>query len=179
MRYFKGFICLVSVLMLSACTQSQFMDLSGFIYNYNKVNDEKIDFTDFYIDEERGSTYTFFGDGIILTLEAADGRITECRLSLPKLDIKGNKSETYGKDIGLFRQVLTGTLRAYCHYDRYSAEEVLGLLSLSDDASFYKQGELTLKRGNFYFICYSDDITFQFRILNLYLTEVEPTKKPR
>ncbi|MBR2893931.1 MAG: hypothetical protein IKB94_08770, partial [Clostridia bacterium] len=63
-------------------------------------------------------------------------------------------------------------------YDRYSAEALLGEFSLGEPSTFLKEGELTKKQDNFYFVYYSTPLVCQVMIYNTYLTEIEPTSKP-
>ena len=45
--------------------------------------------------------------------------------------------------------------------------------------NFYtKEGELTLKRGNFYFVYYSTDLISRVIVSNTYLKKIEATEKP-
>ena len=174
MRCFKVILCFLLIFTMCACTKSQFMDLSGFIYRYNKISDNKAELTDFYFDES-DTSYVLIRDKVLLRLIAGgDGRIKECRLTLAKATSDKEMSE----NIISFRQAASKAMQSFCEYPQDTAEGILGDFCLYQDESFLKEGELTKKQGNFYFVFYSTSVACQLRICNLYLTEIEPTKKP-
>ncbi len=179
MRYFKVPLCLILIIMLTACSKSQFMDLSGFIENYNKVADSEITFTDFIYTTGESREFKLIKDNVLLTLkEATDGKISECRVMMTKLSENGEQSKNISTDSKNFLFILKNTLEAFCSYDRYSAEALIGEFSLNELSGFLKEGELTKKQDNFYFVYYSTPLVCQVMIYNTYLTEIEPTKKP-
>ncbi len=179
MRYFKVPLCLILIIMLTACSKSQFMDLSGFIDNYNEVSDSDIDFTDFIYTTGESREFKLIKDNVLLTLkEAPDGKISECRVMMTKLSENGEQSKNISTDSKKFLSILKNTLEAFCSYDMYTAEALIGEFSLGELSAFLKEGELTKTQDNFYFIYYSTPVVCQMMIYNTYLKEIEPTKKP-
>ncbi len=180
MRFFKVPLCLVLVIMLGGCTKSQFMDLSGFVYNYNEVSDDSISITDFIYRKDEVREYKLTDGNILITLrEAPDGKIGQCRIMLLKLGEDGEISKSLSSDGEIFYDQTIKVIQAFCHYDRYSAEKLAGEFSLSKDADFLIEGELTKKQDSFYFVYYSTALVSQIMIYNTYLAETEITKKPR
>lgn len=179
MRCFKLLLCLILIITLTACSKSQFMDLSGFIENYNEVAEDEIAFTDFIYAPGENREYKLIRDNILLTLkEAPDGKICECRVMMTKLTKNGEQSKNISTDSKNFLYILKNTLQTFCFYDRYSAEALMGEFSLGEPSSLLKEGELTKKHDNFYFVYYSTPLVCQVMIYNTYLTEIEPTSKP-
>ena len=180
MRYLKVPLCLMMIILLSGCTKSRFMDLSGFVENYNTLGEENIALTDFIYRQGDDREYKLIKDNILITLkQAPDRKIKECRVMLMKLDERGNVSESLSQDGEIFVAEVIKLLQAYCAYDRYTAEKLAGELSLVNGADLMKQGELTKKQDNFYIVYYSTSLVSQIMIYDTYLTEIETTKKPK
>ena len=180
MRYLKVLLCLILIIMLSGCTKSRFMDLSGFVHNYNKVTGEKTAITDFIFREEEITEYKLIKNNILITLkEAPDGKICECRVMLLKKGEDGEVSRSLAADSESFVDEVINTLQAYCAYGRYSAEALAGEFSIRRDADFMQEGELTKKQDKFYFVYYSTALVSQIMVYDTYLTEIETTRKPK
>lgn len=155
------------------------MDLSGFIYGYNKVSDNKIDFCDFSFEKAESRDFRLTKGNVLLSLkEGEDGKICECSLYLIKLNEKGKDSETIAYDSSEFISMLRSTLQAYCGYDANTADTLIEEFSLNKSDTFLKQGELTKTQDNFYFVFYSTKLTSSMSVCNKYLQEIEPTQKP-
>ncbi len=180
MKFLKVPICLILIIMLSGCTKSQFMDLSGFIHNYNEVTNGNTAITDFIYRKDENSEYKLIKGNILITLkEASDGKICECRVMMLKLDEKGQRSNSLLSDGEAFYAEIINVIEAFCHYDGYSAEKLAGEFALGKNADFLKEGELTKKQDNFYFVYYSTPLVCQMMIYDTYLTKIETTKKPK
>lgn len=180
MRYLKATVCFLLIIMLTACQKSQFMDLSGFIYNYNKTSEDEIDLTDFFFAEGSIREFKMICDNTLLTLkEAPDGKISECRVMMTKLNESGVQRNDINVSSEEFLSILKNTLMAYCHYDENSARELMNEFLLNEPDTFIKEGELTKRQGEYYFVYYSTQLVCQMMIYNTYLTEIEPTQKPK
>ncbi|MBQ7294690.1 MAG: hypothetical protein IJW86_00685 [Clostridia bacterium] len=179
MRHFRLPFCLILIIMLTACSKSQFMDLSGFVASYNEVADSDIDLTDFIFIQQESREFKLINGNVLLTLkEAPDGKIMECRVMMTKLNEKGEQSENISADSKKFLSILKNTLQTFCSFDRYAADAIIGEFSLGELSSFLKEGELTKQQGNFYFVYYSTPLVCQVTVYNTYLSEIEPTEKP-
>lgn len=179
MKYFKLLFSLMLVIILSACSSGEFMDLSGFIYQYNKVSSDKIDFCDFSFEKDENRDFKLIHNNLLLSLkESDDGKICQCSLMVTKLSETGEKSESINKDTGEFLSMLKSVVRSYCSYDENSTQKLMEEFSLDKSDTYLKQGELTKKQGNFYFVYYSTELSSTMTIYNTYLREIEPTKKP-
>ncbi len=179
MRYFKILLCLVLTVLLSACSKSEFMDLGSFIYNYNSVSQQDIDFTDFFFEKAEKRELKLINGSVLLTLkEASDGKIEQCRVMLTKVTQNGEVNENLSADCISFRNILKSTIEAFCGFDETTAEALIREFGLESEGAFLKEGELTKKQGSFYFVYYSTSLTSQMMIYNTYLTEIEQTEKP-
>ena len=180
MRYLKVPLCLALIIILGGCTKSQFMDLSGFVCNYNEVSADSISITDFIFRKGEIREYKLIKGNILITLkEAPDGKICECRVMMLKLGADGERSKSLLSDGEDFYAETINVIEAFCHYDMNSAEKLAGEFSLSRDADFLKEGELNKKQDNFYFVYYSTPLVCQMMIYDTYLTEIETTQKPK
>ena len=73
------------------------MDLSGFIYNFNRVSDEEIEFDGVYSYSDNGDVVyeIFFDDDepdVIMKLISENSRIKQIRIAIAKIDENGNQS---------------------------------------------------------------------------------------
>ena len=179
MKLFKISLCFFILLIFASCGNHEFYNLSSFADKYSKVSDSSIDISDFYFSEIKDSEYTAVlgedGCEILLTLQCGQSdNIEEANVSV----IKENEQPPDAKHCQLFRQTLINTLITYCNYDNYTANDILTSFNLTDDSSFAEEGELTLKKGNFYFVYYSTNQISQVKIYNTYLRKIEATQKP-
>ena len=179
MKIIKIVLCFFIILSFAACGKSEFMNLYAFCENYNEISEKKLSISDFYFQSPNIPQYTaVLGNQnceVLLSLESGESDIIEkVSLSLIKSkDIVPSESL-----IESFRSVLKDVLKAYCSYDEVTAKEIISSFSLYEYDTFIKEGELTLKRENFYFVYYSTQLISQFKIYNTYLHEIEATEKP-
>ena len=179
MKALKLSLCFFIIFLLSACSDSQLKNLTSFIDNYNDLADDNLSVTDFfYYDACENTPRAFIGDNeckVILSLkEDENSKIESVKLTLPK----GNSTLPKEKLRDIFCRVLTHTLKSYCSYDSEIASEILNSFELQNPETLYKQGELTLKRDNFYFVYYSNEVASEVIVYNTYIHTVEPTEKP-
>ncbi len=179
MKTLKLGLCFLILLCLTACSDGELKIFTSFIDSYNKLADNSLAVEDFFcLNDSESTLRAFITDDecrVILSLnQAENGKIESLKLTLPKTDstLPRNKA----RDI--FCRVLTHIMMAYCSYDENTANEVIDAFGLCDVETLYKQGELTLKRDNFYFIYYSNEVTSDLMIYNTYLHTVEATEKP-
>ena len=179
MKTLKLGLCFLIFLCLTACSDGELKNFTSFIDSYNEVADYSLSVEDFFFLDGSETTLRAFIDDdecqVMLSLNRAEnGKIESLKLTLPKADstLPRNKARE------IFCRILTHIMMAYCSYDENTADEVINAFGLNEPETLYKQGELTLKRDNFYFIYYSNEVTSDVMIYNTYLHTVEATEKP-
>lgn len=176
MKPFKIILCFLILLTVASCGKNELMNIFAFTEIYNEYSDDSISISDFYFQKGSENTCTaFVGNGLLLTLKCdEDDSINEVRLSLVK-----DKSQTVTpQQTEDFSSILLNLICAYCSYNVSEAESVISALALNKNESFIKEGELTLKKDNFYFVYYSTSSISQIMIYNTYIYDVEVTDKP-
>ena len=179
---FSALLLIFSI--LTACSKNQFMDLSGFIYNFNRVSDEEIEFEGVYsYSDNSGVVYEIFFDDdepdVVMKLISENGRIKQIRIAIAKIDENGNPFTPSVETISNFLKITESSIRAYCGVEKEKAASILRRFGLYNKESFGKEGELTLNEGEFRFIYYSDSFVCDFMISNNFLHITEPTEKPQ
>ena len=179
MKTLKLGLCFLIFLCLTACSDGELKNFTSFIDSYTEVADYSLSVEDFFFLDGSETTLRAFIDDdecqVMLSLNRAEnGKIESLKLTLPKADstLPRNKARE------IFCRILTHIMMAYCSYDENTADEVINAFGLNEPETLYKQGELTLKRDNFYFIYYSNEVTSDVMIYNTYLHTVEATEKP-
>lgn len=179
MKALKFGLCFFILLSLTACTDGKLKNLTSFIDSYNHFAEEKLTIENFFFQNGSEDTlraiigteeYKF----ILSLKEDKNSKIKSVKLSMPKTDNAHLKIET----TEAFCRVLSHALMAYCSYNQSQANEVADAFALHNPETLYKQGELTMKKGNFYFVYYSDETSSEVMIYNTYLHTIEPTEKP-
>ena len=121
-------VLLLSFSLFTACSQSRFMDLGGFVYNFNRVSDEEIDFEDVYIyNDESDSVYEIFlGETqVVLKLIAEAEQIKQVRIAMAKVNEKGEAVNIDSETISTFIKTAENTIRAWCSFDEHAAIPML------------------------------------------------------
>ncbi len=184
----KTIIKLSALLMifsiLTACSKNQFMDLSGFIFGFNRVSDEEIEFEDIYsyTDEGDGVFEIFFDEdepGVVMKLITENDRIKQIRIAIAKVDGNGHLIAPSTETVRDFIEIAESAMRAYCSYEKEKAESILENFGLYNIENYRKEGELTLNEGDFSFVYYSDSFVCDFMISNVFLHKTETTEKPQ
>ena len=176
-------VLFLSFSILTACSQSRFMDLSGFIYNFNRVSDEDIDFEDVYSYEDEGDGVfeVFIEDDtptVVMKLVADNDRIKQIRIAVAKRGRSGENTVPSLEAIEDFTETVEGAIRAYCSFDKDKAEALMNEFSLYNKETYMKQGELSKNQENFSFTYYSDSLVCDMIISDNYLLKTEKTEKP-
>ena len=174
-------VLLLSFSFLTACSQSRFMDLGGFIYNFNRVSDEKIDFEDVYIyNDESDSVYEiFFGETeVVLKLIVEADQIKQVRVAMAKVNEKGEAVNIDTETISTFIKTAENTIRAWCSFDEEKAKALMNGFLLYEKDTYSKQGELYKTEDKYSFVYYSDSFICDFIISDTYLVEEENSEKP-
>jgi hypothetical protein len=179
MRTLKLCLCFFLILLLTACSGGELKNLASFTDTYNHISGNELDLEDFFfVNGSEDTLRAFIGYNeckFILSVKEDDsGKIESIKLTLTKAEGTLPKNEVCDN----FCKVLTHTLMAYCSYDEKSAGAVIDAFNLHIPDTLHKQGELTLKRDNFYFVYYSNEIACDVIIYNTYLHTPEPTEKP-
>lgn len=173
-------------LLLTACTQSEFINLAQFIENFNAFkSDDSIDFTDFSVSTGSGgeSVYTYepkdCEEKIIVRLVADDDlKISSCRVVLAKSDHTGQKL-AYNKELHrVFYELCKRTVCAFTFCSGQESEALIEAFSLSLKQTLTKEGELTRQQGDYYYTYLSNSLCSEFIISNKWLCEMETTLKP-
>ena len=182
-NFIKLLCLLLSFSVLTACSQSRFMDLGGFIYSFNRVSDEEIEFEDVYIyNDEADTVYEIFigenESSVVLKLIEENGMIKQVRIAMAKVDQNGETKIPDAETISCFINTAESTIRAWCNFDKEKARALMNEFSLFEKTTYTKQGELFKTEDKFRFIYYSDYFVCDLMITDGYLVEVENTEKP-
>lgn len=176
MKPLKIILCFLILFTVASCGKNEFMNIYAFTQIYNEHSDNSISISDFCFQKDSNNICTaFVGNGLLLTLNCDENdSINELRLSLIK-DKSGTVTTQQTED---FNGTLLNLMCTYCGYDAPEAESVISSFGLNESNSFIKEGELTVKKGNFYFVYYSTSSISQVMIYNTYIYDVEITDKP-
>ena len=182
-NFIKLLCLLLSFSVLTACSQSRFMDLGGFIYNFNRVSDYEIVFEDVYIyNDDKGTVYEIFvGEekpSVVLKLIDDKGRIKQIRIAMAKVSEKGKTALPDAEAVSIFQKTAESTIRAWCNFEEEKAKALMNEFSLFEKTTYTKQGELFKAEDEFRFIYYSDFFVCDLMITDGYLVEEENTEKP-
>ena len=179
MKVFKISLCFFIIFCFASCGTNEFCNIYSFVDNYNTVSTDKISVTDFYFDNPGSSQYTAVlgNPNEEITIEinsSSDALIEEIKISL----IKNRATPPSQQQAANFLKILSNSLYAYCHYSETECTDIINAFELNLNDTYTKEGELTLKRGNFYFIYYSTDLISRVTVINTYLKKIEVTEKP-
>ena len=182
-NFLKLSALLLSFSLLTACSQSRFMDLGGFVYNFNRVSGEEITFEGVYIyNDEKDTVYEiFFGENkpeVVLKLIEDKGRIKQVRIAVAKINGKGEPVPISPEVVSTFISTAESTIRAWCNFEKEKAQALMNEFLLYENSTYSKQGELYKKEDKFSFVYYSDSFVCDLIISDTYLTEEENTEKP-
>ena len=172
-------LCFFIMFTLVSCSKNELMDLSGFIHNYNNISDYDLSLTDFIIQRDSDIVYTAVlpesHQNLLLSIcLGSDNKIKSCKIAL----IKEDGSVPTNEEATAFYSEIIDVMTSYCNLDALLCREIADNFNLSQTETLTKNGELTLKSENFYFVYYSTDIISQFNIYNTYIEKIEPTEKP-
>ncbi len=168
--------------MLTGCSKDEFMQIVRFTDNMNSVMEpeERISLSSYLL---QNSTYYLpideNGESVILALEEGDsGYIEKIRITAAKTDEQGNACPFTEERKNLFISAVNRAIRAYAYYSEEETENIIKDMRLDSLSTYKSEGELTLEKGNYYFVYYSTDIASMFMIFNVHLHPVEKTQKP-
>ena len=179
MKMFKIILCFFIILFFVSCGNQEFYNISSFIDKYNNISSYSIDISDFHLTSPDSPQYTAvlgsYSNEILLSLKSNNANdIEEINLSLIKESAKNIPQE----QVDFFISSIIYTLMTYCNFEYSNACEIIESFNLTNFNTLQKEGELTLKKGNFYFIYYSTNLICQFKVYNTYLKQIETTEKP-
>ncbi|MGN1444598.1 MAG: hypothetical protein ACI4XE_12200 [Acutalibacteraceae bacterium] len=176
------FLALSLCLVLSACRNTDFVNLSSFIDTYNSISDEngQIDFSALIIEKnENKEIASFFPDGtykIAVRLENNEVKqIGEARIVLRKTDKNGNPIELSENDLNRFLVVCNQTVFALSNCAVSEVPQSIRPASVSD---LKVETEKTAESPDYYYIYYSNSLVSVVIIRNNKLKQTETTKKP-
>ena len=176
MKVFRLLLCFFVIFTLASCGKNELIDLSGFLENYNETASQSLELSDFIMQKTPDVSYTAVvcenGCNILLSLcEGADRKIQTCKIAL----VKENGSVPTTDEMLAFNSVINDVMTAYCGFD---SSVVINSFGLNSVDALAKNGELTLRKDNYYFVYYSTLVISEFIIHNTYLKEIETTHKP-
>ena len=179
MKVFRIILCFFIIFSLVSCGKNEFHNLYSFIDSYNDISRETIYISDFFFDSASPVKYTAVigeeGNEIALEIDCDNsGNIYRIKISV----IKNENIRPDYTQIRNFGNVSRNTLLAYCQFNENECEDILNLLGLNNTDTINKEGELTLRKENYYFVYYSTQLLSQLMIYNTYLHQIEPTEKP-
>lgn len=173
---------LLLCLLLTACQNTDFINLLSFIENYNEICREegKIDFGSFSVetqgDHEILTFFPFETNNVAVRLKSdSQQQIGEARIVLRKTDKSGNPITVSESDLTSFQSAAQLTCYALSNGENRSLPKEIIPESGSD---LNGDTEKTASSGNFYFIYYSNRLVSEIVIKNQWLSPVETTKKP-
>lgn len=171
----------VLLLSFAGCSKDSFTDIYAFTYYYNKFTDEcRLSLEDYLLHNGTYST-VLEKNGIRLHLalkEADNGKIEEIRLLAAKVDENGNKRDITAAECDFFCERLRAVLSAYTTLGEEGCEAIIGDMRLENPSQFSSEGELTLTKGDWHTVYYSNALASVFTVTNIHLRPVEKTEKP-
>ncbi len=173
-------IIIASFFTLTACSRSEFMDLGGFVYNFNKVSDEEIELEDVYFYDEGGvrTFETFIEDEVLIKLTMREDKIETVKVAIIKIREKGAIQILSSETLTDFISAAKSSIIAFCGYSREEAENLLNEFGLYDKETYKKEGELTKTKGKNHFVYLSNSLVNEVIIYNTFLFDVPKTEKP-
>ncbi len=168
-------------LFLSACTPEGYCNILLFTDNLNRINGNKL---------LSLSSYTVRGDGcklllkseeneILLTAEENErGDLKKIRLTVSKVDEKGNPKPVTPVHGEFYRSEAVKVLEAFTLFEKEKCEETVKKILPLKSEDFSKTGELTLDVEEYHLVYYSNKLCCQFTVTNCYLEQTESTRKP-
>lgn len=167
---------------LSACRNTDFVNLSSFIDHYNTLCEEEsqLDYSSFIVDQnENKQIASFFPYGsykITVRLENDEFKqIGEARIVLRKTDKNANRIELSDEDLKNYLEVCNKTVFAFSNCE---INEVPKAILPSSVADLKEETEKTAELQEYYFIYYSNSLVSEIIIRNNKLKQTETTKKP-
>ena len=176
MKVFRLTLCFFIIFTFASCGRNELVDLSGFMQKYNETASHNLTFSDFIVQKNPDVSYTAVvcenGCNILLSLcEGSDKKIQTCKIAL----VKENGSVPTTDELSAFNSVIDNVMTAYCGFD---SGDIIDSFGLNNAETLTKNGELTLRKDNYYFVYYSTSIISEFVIHNTYIKEIETTHKP-
>lgn len=183
MKKASVFILCLSLItgIITGCTKNEFIEITRFTDNMNsQKTGQKIELSSYIIQNNIYSLpFNENGESVLLRLVTDEnGYIEEIRLTLSKVDENGGSSPVNEKRKALFLSTLKRASLAYTYFDETENESIINSMKLDNTSTYAPSGELTLEKGNFYFVYFSTDLACQFTIYNIHLHPIEKTEKP-
>ncbi len=176
------FVC-VSIFLgaLSGCSKDEFVNVLRFTDNLNGITEKDyIEMTGYTI--QNGTYYLPLnenGETVLMALETEEqGYIDEIRLTVQKVNEKGEKDSVTELRKNLFVSSVVKAVMAYTYFSSEKAESIVKEMKLTEISSYMSAGEVTHSEGNFHFVYYSMDLCSMFMIYNIHLHPIEKTEKP-
>lgn len=183
MKKTAAFILVLSMCFaLSACRNTDFVNLSSFIDYYNTLCEEEsqLDFSSFIVDQkDNKQTASFFPYGsykITVRLENDEFKqIEETRIVLRKTDKNANRIVLTQEDLKNYLEACNKTVFAFSNCE---ITEVPKAVLPSSVSALAEETEKTAESQEYYFIYYSNSLVSEIIIRNNKLKQTETTKKP-
>lgn len=175
------FLISLCSIVLSACTPEGNCNILLFTDTLNRINGNRLISLSSYIADDDGYRLLLKSEEKEVLLTATEnekGEITKIRLSVSKLDEKGQiKAVTPGQG-EFFRSEAAKALEAFTLSEKKKCEEAVKKILPLKSEDFSKTGELTLDIEEYHLVYYSNKICCQFTVTNSFLEPTETTHKP-
>lgn len=180
MKYLKLIVPVIALTLLVSCSKSSFLDLSVFLYNYNKCSTSNITLEDFTFEiQSQGIKYSLFIDELLLDITCnEENKISEVKALIAKTDENGKAIVFTEKEKALFYETLTYCIMSFCCYSEDEAQKLLNEFSLNNTDTLNSTGELSKNTDMFRFVYYSTELMSEMMISNTVLKPTESTSKP-
>lgn len=168
-------------LVLSACTPEGYCNILLFTDNLNRINGNRLLSLSSYV--LRDNSYKLLlkneeNELLLTAVENEKGNLKKIRLTVSKVDEKGNPKPVTPSHGEFFRREATKALEAFTLFEKEKCEETAKKILPLKSEGFSKTGELTLDVEEYHLVYYSNKLCCQFTVTNGYLEQTESTRKP-
>ena len=177
-------VVLVSV-FLGGCTQGEFCNPELFAERYNELSVNEIRVEDYFgEDTKNGRVYVFEADEadgvktVIRLFTDYQGRISECRIIISKLDENGKPVFVTSAAKTAFYEASVAAVCAFSGANEEEVEKTLAELLAENELSEKKTVERTSALGSQWLVFLSNEVVSEVVIYNKWLFKIEETLKP-
>lgn len=182
---FKIVLLLNFIFCLTACSKSEFVNLSSFIYNFNyQTQFDTLSFDEFYYSQEDSTDiYTAFfseveGEYLMLQIvQSEQMQIQQCSITFSKIDENDEPRTISEQTQYLFEMIVQKTIEAFTLNDSDFSSQILLDFMLDSELTYTDEGELSKQESNFYYLYISNSIANEFVIYNTWLSPQEDVEK--
>ena len=168
-------------LVLSACTPEGYCNILLFTDNLNRINGNKSLSLSGYTVRDDGYKLIIKNESgeVLLTAEENEkGDLKKIRLTVIKVDEKGNTKPITPAHGEFFRSEAAKAMEAFTFFDNEKCAEAVKKILPMKSEDFSRTGELTMDVEEYHLVYYSNKLCCQFTVTNGFLEETESTRKP-